>query len=464
MAKKTYEIDMCNGPLLGKILRFSVPLMLSGILQLLFNAADIVVVGQFTGKEALAAVGSTGSLINLLINLFIGLSIGTNVLVAQYIGARDVRNVSETIHTSILLSVICGVVMIFVGIALAEPLLTLMGTPDDVLSQATLYMRIYFVGMPVIMLYNFGSAILRAMGDTQRPLIFLLIAGVVNVIFNLIFVIVFHMGVAGVAIATVISQAISAGLIVLCLIRSDGMFKLHLKKLHVHREKLFAMMRIGLPAGMQGAIFSISNVLIQSSINSFGSVAMAGSTAASNLEGFVYNSMNAVYQANLSFTSQNMGAKKYSRINHILLVCLGVVTVIGLVMGVGATLLGDTLLKIYNTDPQVISFGLERMYLVCMPYFLCGIMDVMVGSMRGMGYSILPMIVSLTGACGLRILWIFTVFAADHTLSTLFWSYPVSWAVTFLAHLVCFMVIRRKFPKVDEAVSQGAPAPSESSI
>ena len=468
MAKRTYEIDMCNGPLLGKILRFSIPLMLSGILQLLFNAADIVVVGQFTGKEALAAVGSTGSLINLLINLFIGLSIGTNVLVAQYIGARDVRNVSETIHTSILLSVICGTVMIFVGIALAEPLLTLMGTPDDVLSQATLYMtlymRIYFVGMPVIMLYNFGSAILRAMGDTQRPLIFLLIAGVVNVIFNLIFVIVFHMGVAGVAIATVISQAISAGLIVLCLIRSDGMFKLHLKKLHVHREKLFAMMRIGLPAGMQGAIFSISNVLIQSSINSFGSVAMAGSTAASNLEGFVYNSMNAVYQANLSFTSQNMGAKKYSRINHILLVCLGVVTVIGLVMGVGATLLGDTLLKIYNTDPQVISFGLERMYLVCMPYFLCGIMDVMVGSMRGMGYSILPMIVSLTGACGLRILWIFTVFAADHTLSTLFWSYPVSWAVTFLAHLVCFMVIRRKFPKVDEAVSQEAPAPSESSI
>ena len=224
------------------------------------------------------------------------------------------------------------------------------------------------------------------------------------------------------------------------------------------------MMRIGLPAGMQGALFSISNVLIQSSINSFGSVAMAGSTAASNLEGFVYNSMNAVYQANLSFTSQNMGAKKYSRINHILLVCLGVVTVIGLVMGVGATLLGDTLLKIYNTDPQVISFGLERMYLVCMPYFLCGIMDVMVGSMRGMGYSILPMIVSLTGACGLRILWIFTVFAADHTLSTLFWSYPVSWAVTFLAHLVCFMVIRRKFPKVDEAVSQEAPAPSESSI
>ncbi len=452
MAKRSYEIDMCNGPLLGKILRFSIPLMLSGILQLLFNAADIVVVGRFTGKEAMAAVGSTGALINLLINLFIGLSIGTNVLVAQYIGARDVRNVSETIHTSVLISLICGTIMIFVGVLLAEPLLTLMGTPDDVLSQATLYMRIYFIGMPVIMLYNFGSAILRAMGDTQRPLIFLLIAGIVNVIFNLIFVIVFHMGVAGVAIATVISQAISAGLIVLCLIRSDGMFQLHLKQLHLHRDKLLSMMRIGLPAGMQGAIFSISNVLIQSSINSFGSVAMAGSTAASNIEGFVYNSMNAVYQANLSFTSQNIGARKFSRINHILLLCLGIVTAIGLIMGVGATLLGNTLLRIYNTDPQVISFGLERMHLVCMPYFLCGLMDVMVGSMRGMGYSILPMIVSLTGACGLRVLWIFTIFAADHTLFTLFLSYPVSWAITAFAHLVCFLIVRRKFPKKDGQV------------
>ena len=452
MAKRSYEIDMCNGPLLGKILRFSIPLMLSGILQLLFNAADIVVVGRFTGKEAMAAVGSTGALINLLINLFIGLSIGTNVLVAQYIGARDVRNVSETIHTSVLISLICGTIMIFVGVLLAEPLLTLMGTPDDVLSQATLYMRIYFIGMPVIMLYNFGSAILRAMGDTQRPLIFLLIAGIVNVIFNLIFVIVFHMGVAGVAIATVISQPISAGLIVLCLIRSDGMFQLHLKQLHLHRDKLLSMMRIGLPAGMQGAIFSISNVLIQSSINSFGSVAMAGSTAASNIEGFVYNSMNAVYQANLSFTSQNIGARKFSRINHILLLCLGIVTAIGLIMGVGATLLGNTLLRIYNTDPQVISFGLERMHLVCMPYFLCGLMDVMVGSMRGMGYSILPMIVSLTGACGLRVLWIFTIFAADHTLFTLFLSYPVSWAITAFAHLVCFLIVRRKFPKKDGQV------------
>ncbi len=452
MAQRKFEIDMCNGPLLGKILTFAIPLMLSGILQLLFNAADIIVVGRFTGKEALAAVGSTGSLINLLINVFIGLSIGTNVLVAQYIGARDPKNVSETVHTSILTSLICGTVMIFVGIFLAEPLLTLMGTPDDVLSQAALYMRIYFIGMPAIMLYNFGAAILRALGDTQRPLIFLMVAGVVNVIFNLIFVLIFHMGVAGVAIATVMSQVISSVLVLICLLRADGMYKVYWHRLRIHKDKLLQMMRIGLPAGMQGAIFSISNVLIQSSINSFGSVAMAGSTAASNIEGFVYTSMNSVYQANLSFTSQNMGAKKYSRINRITLLCLAVVTVIGIVMGVGATLAGNTLLHIYNSDAEVIAYGLERMRFVCMPYFLCGVMDVMVGSMRGLGYSILPMIVSLAGACGLRVIWIFTVFAADRTLDILFLSYPVSWAVTALVHMICFLWARRKFPKTDQPV------------
>ena len=450
MAKKNYEIDMCNGPLLGKILTFAIPLMLSGILQLLFNAADIVVVGRFTGKEALAAVGSTGALINLLINVFIGLSIGTNVLVAQYIGARDPKNVSETVHTSILASLICGTVMIFVGIFLAEPLLTLMGTPDDVLSQAALYMRIYFIGMPAMMLYNFGAAILRALGDTQRPLLFLMIAGVVNVIFNLIFVIIFNLGVAGVAIATVMSQVISSVLVLICLLRADGMYKVYWRRLRIHKDKLLQMMRIGLPAGMQGAIFSISNVLIQSSINSFGSVAMAGSTAASNIEGFVYTSMNSVYQANLSFTSQNVGARKYSRVNRITFLCIGVVTVIGVVLGVGATLAGNTLLRIYNSDADVIAYGMERMRLVCMPYFLCGLMDVMVGSMRGLGYSILPMIVSLAGACGLRVLWIFTVFAADRSLDILFLSYPVSWAVTALVHMICFVWARRKFPKTDQ--------------
>lgn len=449
MAKKSYEIDMCNGPLLGKILRFSFPLMLSGILQLLFNAADIVVVGRFSGSSALAAVGSTGSLINLLINMFIGMSIGTNVLVAQYYGARDAKNVSETVHTSVLLSLVSGVFLIFVGLFLARPLLSLMGTPDDVLDQAALYMRIYFAGMPVVMLYNFGSAILRALGDTRRPLYFLIIAGIVNVLLNLFFVIVLKMGVAGVALATVISQGISAALIVNCLIRSDGIYRLHLKKLRIHKDKLFGMMRIGLPAGMQGAVFSISNVLIQSSINSFGSVAMAGNTAASNIEGFIYTSMNAIYQANLSFTSQNMGARKYSRINKILWICLATVSVVGLALGTIAILAGRNLLSIYSTDPAVIEYGLNRMRIICLTYFTCGMMDTMVGSMRGIGYSVLPMIVSLTGACGLRVLWIFTVFAANRTLFVLYLSYPVSWIITALVHFICFWVVRRKLPRED---------------
>lgn len=443
--KKSFEIDMCNGPLLGKLLLFAVPLMLSGILQLLFNAADIIVVGRFVGHQALAAVGSTSSLINLLVNVFIGLSVGTNVMVANYYGARKDDQVSETVHTSILTSIVCGCALILIGFFLAGPLLTLMGTPDDVLSQATLYMRIYFAGMPVIMLYNFGSAILRAIGDTQRPLYFLMIAGVVNVALNLLFVTQLHMGVAGVALATVLSQVISAGLILYTLFKSEGCFRLELHKLKIHPAKLHQMIRIGLPAGMQGAIFSISNVLIQSSINSFGSVAMAGSTAASNIEGFVYTSMNALHQTALSFTSQNYGAGKTDRINRILLLCLGCVTAVGLLMGNLAYFFGHQLLGIYSSDSEVISYGLTRMLYICVPYFLCGVMDVMVGSLRGLGYSIMPMLVSLTGACGLRILWILTIFRWSHSLETLFISYPVSWAITAAVHMVCyFFAIRKK--------------------
>lgn len=305
--KKSYEIDMCNGPLLGKLLLFALPLMLSGILQLLFNAADIIVVGRFTGSHALAAVGSTSSLINLLVNLFIGFSIGANVLTAQYYGAKDQKNIHQTIHTSILISLIGGIILIAVGVLLARPLLELMATPEDVLDQATLYMKIYFCGMPATMVYNFGAAILRAIGDTRRPLYFLFTAGVLNVFLNLFFVIVFHMGVAGVALATIISQTLSAILVVRCLTNLDGICRLYLKQLKIYPEKLLRIVQIGLPAGLQGAVFSISNVLIQSSVNSFGSIAMAGNTAASNLEGFVYTSMNAVYQTALSFTSQNMG-------------------------------------------------------------------------------------------------------------------------------------------------------------
>ena len=444
MKAKSYEIDMCNGPLTGKLLRFAIPLMFSGILQLLFNAADIIVAGRFAGHQALAAVGSTSSLINLLVNVFIGLSVGTNVLCANYIGAKQEKAVSETVHTSVLLSLICGVILIFIGVLLARPLLTLMGTPEDVLNQATLYMRIYFVGMPATMLYNFGAAILRAVGDTKRPLYFLFASGVVNVILNLIFVIVFHLGVAGVAIATVISQCISALLVLRCLIHEEGMYRLHLNKLKIHKNRLILMIRIGLPAGMQGAIFSISNVLIQSSVNSFGSIAMAGNTAASNIEGFIYTCMNAVYQTSLSFTSQNLGAGKIKRISRILVECLVVVFLVGAVMGFLAYTFGAELLRIYSTDPEVIENGLHRMRVICQTYYLCGMMDVTVGALRGLGYSVMPMLVSLAGVCGVRIVWIFTAFVWSRSLFTLYISYPISWGATFVIHLICFAVVYRK--------------------
>ena len=385
MKNKSYEMDMCNGPLFGKILLFAVPLMLSGILQLLFNAADIVVVGRFAGSQALAAVGSTSSLINLLINVFVGLSVGANVLVARYYGGQKDKDVSETVHTAITTSIISGLFLVILGVAAARPLLELMGTPEDVLDQSVLYMRIYFAGMPVLMLYNFGSAILRAVGDTRRPLYFLFAAGVVNVCLNLIFVVGLHMGVDGVGWATVISEHISAFLVVKSLMKAPGSMRLDLKKLKIHKKKLKQIVKVGLPAGMQGAIFSISNVLIQSSVNSFGSIAMAGNTASSNVEGFVYTAMNAVYQTNLSFTSQNLGGGKYARINRTLYICLGVVTGVGIALGAGAVLGGRSLLHIYSSDPEVIRYGMLRMTIICSTYFLCGIMDCMVGSLRGMG-------------------------------------------------------------------------------
>ena len=417
--KKSYEIDMTSGPLLGKILLFSIPLMLSGILQLLFNAADIIVVGRFAGSGALAAVGSTSSLINLLINVFVGLSVGVNVLVARYYGARKDKDVSETVHTAVTTSIVSGFILVVLGILLANPLLRLMGTPEDVLSQSVLYMRIYFLGMPVLMCLN------------------------------LFFVVVLGMGVDGVAWATVISEHISAFLVLRSLMSAPGALKLDLKQLRIHPRKLKRIVKIGLPAGMQGAIFSISNVLIQSSVNSFGSIAMAGNTASSNIEGFVYTAMNAVYQTNLSFTSQNLGGRKYSRINKIMYICLGVVTAVGLILGLTAVAAGDGLLHIYSSDPEVLRYGMLRLEIICTTYFLCGIMDCMVGSLRGLGYSIIPMFVSLTGACGFRVLWVFTVFAAYRSLDVLYLSYPVSWAITAIAHMVTFHKIRRKIPKQD---------------
>lgn len=444
---KKYEMDMCNGPLLGKIMMFSLPLMLSGILQLLFNAADMIVVGRWGGSDALAAVGSTGSLVNLIVNVFIGLSVGTNVLVARYYGAGQEKELSETVHTAITSAIICGIALIFIGFFVSPVALKLMDSPEEVWGQSVVYLRIYFAGMPAMMVYNFGSAILRAVGDTKRPLYFLSIAGVINVLMNLFFVIVCHMGVAGVALATTISQCVSAFFVVRCLMKSNTIYKLYLSKLRIYKHKMIMMIRIGVPAGLQGAIFSMSNVLIQSSINSFGADAMAGNSAASNLEGFVYTAMNTFHQSAVSFTGQNMGAKKHDRIGKIMIYCVFCVTVVGLVMGNGLYLLGEPLLGLYATEPEVIQIGMLRFLWISCPYFLCGLMDTLVGVIRGMGYAIMPMLVSLTGACLLRVIWIYTVFAADHRLEVLYFSYPFSWTVTSLVHLICFFVVYRKLKK-----------------
>lgn len=438
MSGKKYEIDMCNGPLLGKILVYSIPLIASGILQLLFNAADMVVAGRFAGNAALGAVGATSSLINLLINVFIGMSVGSNVLVAHFYGANRKEELGQTVHTSIALSLISGVVLGIVGFMLASPLLSLMGTPDEILPHAVIYMQIYFIGVPGMLLYNFGSAILRAVGDTKRPLYYLLFAGVINVLLNLFFVITLGIGVAGVALATILSQLVSAALVIRCLIKEDGAYRLDIRRIRLYPDKVIRILRVGLPAGFQGAVFSISNVLIQSSVNSFGPVAVAGNTAAQNLEGFVYNAMNSFHQTALSFTSQNMGAKKMDRVKKIMWICVGCVTVTGMIMGFAGLYFANELLSVYSADSEVVLYGYNRLLVIFSTYFLCGVMDVLVGSIRGMGYSIMPMIVSLLGACGLRVVWIFTIFAHYRTLEILYISYPVTWTVTLLVHLVCF--------------------------
>ena len=448
-SKGKYEIDMCNGPILGKMLMFAVPLMFSSILQLLFNAADIVVVGKWAGDDSLAAVGSTSSLINLLTNLFIGLSIGANVLVARYYGAKQDKELNATIHTSMLLSLISGVILTVIGVFGAHKILALMQTPEDVLPLATIYIRIYFLGMTSTMIYNFGSAILRAVGDTKRPLYYLLLAGVVNVVLNLIFVIVFSMGVAGVATATAISQTISAVLVVRCLIKDKGSIHLELKELRIEKDKFIRILQIGLPAGFQGILFSLSNVFIQSSVNSFGKVVVAGNSAASNIEGFVYVAMNAFYQAAISFMGQNVGAGKYERINKILITAEACVAVIGIVLGNMVFIFGEPLLGIYSDTSDVVAAGLVRLSIISTTYALCGMMDTMVGALRGLGYSIMPMIVLLLGACAFRLVWLATIFQMDrfHTIEMVYISYPVSWTLTFTTHLICFIIVRKKLAK-----------------
>lgn len=444
MQLKRREVDMCNGPLASQILLFALPLMLSSILQLLFNAADVIVVGKFAGDASLAAVTSTGSLINLLINLFMGLSIGANVTVAHAIGHGDEERAGRAVHTSVVVSLVSGVFLAIVGFFAARQFLEWMDSPENVIGLSALYLKIYFLGMPASLFYNFGSALLRAAGDTRRPLNYLSAAGVINVCLNLLLVIVFHLDVAGVAIATIISQYISAFLILRCLLRETGPLHLDPKQLHVDKEVFLNIVRIGLPAGFQGVIFSISNVVIQSSINSFGDIVMAGSGAAANIEGFVYMGMNAFYQTCLTFTSQNYGAGKCRRVDKVLLWCQGYSLVAGLLLGNLAYLFGPQLLSIYSPSPDVVAQGMVRLLYISVPYALCGVMDVMVGSLRGLGWSVAPMFVSVVGVCGARLLWIATVFQVYHTPHCLYFSYPVTWVITGAIHILCFLVIRRK--------------------
>ncbi|MCH5257275.1 MAG: MATE family efflux transporter [Lachnospiraceae bacterium] len=447
--KSGYEMDMCSGSILKKLLLFSLPLMLSSLLQLLFNAADIIVVGRFAGDNSLAAVGSTSSLINLLTNFFMGLSVGANVLVARYFGAKQKKDLTETVHTAMMLSICSGIILTVIGIIGAPLILARMQTPDEVFPLSVLYLRIYFIGMTAMMLYNFGSAILRAVGDTRRPLYYLSLAGVINVLLNLFFVIVLHMDVAGVATATAVSQCISAFLIIRCMINMKDSVHLELSDLHIYPDKFKRILQIGLPASVQGILFSFSNVIIQSSVNSFGAITVAGNSAAANIEGFVYVAMNAFHQAAISFTGQNVGAAKYERVNKIAYTAEFCVFTVGVVLGNLATFFGRPLLGLYTSSAAVMDAGMKRMRVICRTYALCGMMDVMVGSLRGLGYSIMPMIVSLIGACGLRLIWIFTFFQMDafHTVTSLYLTYPVSWFITFMTHVICFVIVRRKLAK-----------------
>ncbi|MCD8249901.1 MAG: MATE family efflux transporter [Lachnospiraceae bacterium] len=446
MSGKSGKFDMCSGPILPGIIAFSVPLMLSSWLQLLFNAADVIVVGHFAGNESLAAVGATTALVNLLTNLFIGLSIGANVMTALTLGSGNDKGTQDNVHTAVTLSLISGVALIVIGLLFTRPLLIWMDTPEDVLDKASRYLKIIFVGMPANMAYNFGSAILRSTGETRKPLYYLSVAGVLNIALNLFFVIVLHMDVAGVALATILSQTLSALLILRYLSHTEGPCHLNLRKLYIQPMRLRRMLHIGLPAGIQSALFSFSNVLIQSAINSFGSVIVAGSSAAASIENFVYMATNSVHQATVSFTSQNVGAKKPERIGEILHCALGYVTVLGLTLGLLVNLFSAQLLSAYSSDADVIAAGQIRLLWICAPYFLCGVMETVMGIMRGLGYAITPMLVALSGACLFRIVWLATAFSWFPTQQVLYSSYLISWILTSFIHYMTYLYARRHHP------------------
>ena len=447
MKNNKYEIDMCNGTRMDNLISFALPLMISGMLQLMFNAVDIIVVGRFTGSQALAAVGSTTALICTFTNLFIGVSLGANVLAARFYASGKTKEMSETVHTAILLALISGIAMSVIGILCARESLVLIATPDDIIGQAALYLRIYFLGMPFFMLYNYGAAILRAVGDTKRPLMYLIAAGTANAVLDLILVIIFKMGVAGVAIGTITSQFISCVLVIRCLCKTNTIYKLYISKLRIKKYYLIQILKVGLPAGIQSTVINFSNVLLQSSVNSFGEIAMAGYTAANNILGFLYVSVNSVTQACMSFTSQNYGVRKFKRMDKVLADCAILSIIVSVVIGGGSYLLGHQILGIYTKQEDVIQCGMEILSISTIPYFLCGLMDMIPGSMRGVGYSAVPMILSIIGTVGTRLVWIYGVFPEHRSLYVLFMSYPVSWGLTIVMQAICLVFVRRKIRK-----------------
>lgn len=447
MAKKKYSIDMTTGVLFPKILGFAFPLMVTGLLQIVYNAADVMVVGRFAGSISLAAVGATSTLVNLMLNLFLGLSMGSGVVVAKHIGAGDGASVHRTVHSAMLLSIISGFVIGILGVVISPYALSAMGTPDDVHSLSTLYLRIFFLGTPANMVYNYGASILRATGDSKRPLYILTSTGILNVVLNLIFVVKFNMNVAGVALATIISQYVSAICVLYILLNINSYIHLSMKKLHFYKDELLDILKIGIPAGLQGSLFSLSNVIIQSSINSFGAAAIAGNTASGNVDSIIFTCCNSVSQTATTFTSQNLGAGQYKRIRKIYFNCIGVSMGIAAIFGIALLAFGPQILTVFSTDSEVIEMGLIRLKLFAVTYIINSVLDVTTGQMRGLGKSVIPMIVTMVGVCGLRVLWVFTVFPQYRSMFTLYLSYPVSWLATGIVLVTMYAVTFRKILK-----------------
>ena len=446
MASK-YSLDMTKGPFLKKILRFSLPLVFTGLLQMIYNTADVIVVGRFAGGTALAAVGATGSLVHLILNIFLGLSMGSGVMTAKYIGAKDEDSVKRCVHSAMLLGILSGVFVAIFGFLFSEQLLVLMDSPEDVLPLSTLYLKIFFLGAPAGMVFNFGASIVRATGDTKKPLIILSLSGILNIVLNLILVICFHMSVAGVAIATITAQYVSATVITVVLLKMKNACKLDLKKLRLHKEEVKRILYVGIPAGIQNSLFSVSNVIIQTTVNSFGSVAMAGIAAGSNVDTLIYTCTNAVSQTTMTFSSQNLGAKKYENFNKIYFRCILLTIAIAGSMGALGVIFKDFFVGIFSTDPAVIAIGAERLTLILPFYFFCSLMDVGAGQLRGMGKSFLPMIISLLGGCGIRLLWVFAFFPKNPTLIYLYYAYPISWSITAAVLFICYFIVRKQILK-----------------